>query len=95
MNGRAFKLGTFARADGKPSAGIVLDDTAIHLARAYEAYHGPGRPAFRTTASAPGLNLQDLLPEWDANFAVLQEWNKSPVYSKTIALLATRIAATQ
>lgn len=29
------------------------------------------------------------------NFAVLQEWNKSPVYSKTIALLATRIAATQ
>ena len=29
------------------------------------------------------------------NFAVLQEWNKSPIYSKTIALLATRIAATQ
>jgi lytic murein transglycosylase len=29
------------------------------------------------------------------NFAVLQEWNKSQVYSKTIALLATRIAATQ
>ena len=30
-----------------------------------------------------------------ANFAVIQEWNKSPIYSKTIALLATRIAATQ
>jgi lytic murein transglycosylase len=33
---------------------------------------------------------------WDpgsSNFSVLQQWNKSPVYSKTIALLASRIAA--
>jgi membrane-bound lytic murein transglycosylase B len=29
------------------------------------------------------------------NFAVIQHWNKSQVYAKTIALLATRIAATQ
>jgi lytic murein transglycosylase len=27
-----------------------------------------------------------------ANFAVIQQWNKSVIYSKTIALLATRIA---
>ena len=27
MNGRAFKLGTFAKPDGKPFAAIVLDDS--------------------------------------------------------------------
>jgi lytic murein transglycosylase len=35
---------------------------------------------------------------WDpgsANFGVIEQWNKSPVYARTIALLATRIAATQ
>ncbi|MEA2981782.1 MAG: 2,4-didehydro-3-deoxy-L-rhamnonate hydrolase, partial [Alphaproteobacteria bacterium] len=73
MNGRAFKLGTFAKSDGKPFAAIVLDDTAIHLAQAHEAYRGSGRPALRTSASSPGLSIQDLLGEWDANFAVLQE----------------------
>ena len=40
MNGRAFKLGTFAKPDGKPFAAIVLDDTAIDLAQAHEAYRG-------------------------------------------------------
>ena len=73
MNGRAFRLGTFAKSDGKPFAAIVLDDTAIHLAQAHEAYRGSGRPALRTAASSPGLSIQDLLGEWDANFAVLQE----------------------
>ena len=73
MNGRAFKLGTFAKPDGKPFAAIVLDDTAIHLAQAHEAYRGSGRPALSTAASSPGLNIQDLLGDWDANFAVLQE----------------------
>ena len=73
MNGRAFKLGTFAKPDGKPFAAIVLDDTAIHLAQAYEAYRGSGRPALSTAASSPGLNIQDLLGDWDKNFAVLQE----------------------
>jgi lytic murein transglycosylase len=29
------------------------------------------------------------------NFAIIQQWNKSEIYSKTIALLATRLAATQ
>ncbi len=61
MNGRAFKLGTFAKPDGKPFAAIVLDDTAIHLAQAHEAYRGSGRPALSTAASSPGLNIQDLL----------------------------------
>ena len=73
MNGRAFKLGTFAKADGKPFAAIVLDDTAVHLAQAHEACRGSGRPALRTTANSPGLSIQDLLGDWDANFAVLQE----------------------
>ena len=54
MNGRAFKLGTFAKPDGKPFAAIVVDDTAIHLAQAHEAYRGSGRPALSTTASGPG-----------------------------------------
>ena len=73
MNGRAFKLGTFAKPDGKPFAAIVVDDTAIHLAQAHEAYRGSGRPALSTAASSPGLNIQDLLADWDKNFAVLQE----------------------
>jgi 2-keto-4-pentenoate hydratase/2-oxohepta-3-ene-1,7-dioic acid hydratase in catechol pathway len=77
MNGRAFKLGTFAKPDGKPFAAIVLDDTggdlAIHLAQAHEAYRGSGRSALSTSASSPGLNIQDLLGDWDKNFAVLQE----------------------
>jgi 2-keto-4-pentenoate hydratase/2-oxohepta-3-ene-1,7-dioic acid hydratase in catechol pathway len=73
MNGREFKLGTFAKPDGKPFAAIVLDDTAIHLAQAHEAYRGSGRPALSTAASSPGLNIQDLLADWDKNFAVLQE----------------------
>ena len=37
MNGRAFKLGTFAKPDGKPFTAIVLDDTAIDLAQAAAA----------------------------------------------------------
>jgi 2-keto-4-pentenoate hydratase/2-oxohepta-3-ene-1,7-dioic acid hydratase in catechol pathway len=73
MNGRAFKLGTFAKTDLKPFAAIVLEDggveRAVHLAQAHEAYRGTGR----RTLAATGLNLQDLLQDWDANFAVLQE----------------------
>ncbi|MGF7163058.1 lytic murein transglycosylase [Rhodoligotrophos appendicifer] len=33
--------------------------------------------------------------EGQPNFAVLREWNRAQVYSKTIALFATRLAATQ
>jgi hypothetical protein len=37
MNGRAFKLGTFAKPNGTSFAAIVLDDTAIDLGQANEA----------------------------------------------------------
>ena len=68
MNGKPFKLGTFAKAGGAPFAAIVLDDTAIDLAQAAEIYRGFGRRTLGTTASVQGL-----LDDWDANFAVLQE----------------------
>jgi 2,4-didehydro-3-deoxy-L-rhamnonate hydrolase len=69
MNGRAFKLGTFSKPDGKPFAAIVLDDTAIDLAQAAAA----GRKALTTEASTQNPSIQDLLESWDANFAMLQE----------------------
>ena len=52
MNGRAFKLGTFAKPDGKPFAAIVLDDTAIDLAQAAEAYRAAGRPTLSSTRAS-------------------------------------------
>jgi len=66
MNGRAFKLGTFAKPDGKPFAAIVLDDSAIPLADAAKAagkvaerYEPPGfarrlGPEFRHAAGDRG-----------------------------------------
>lgn len=68
MNGRAFKLGTFAKDSGKPFAAIVLDDTAIDLAQADAAHRASGRPMLSSTAS-----IQDLLEDWERNFATLQE----------------------
>ena len=68
MNGRAFKLGTFAKPNGTSFAAIVLDDTAIDLGQANEAYRAGGRPALSSTAS-----IQDLLDDWERNFATLQE----------------------
>jgi len=68
MTGRAFKLGTFAGPNGKPRAAIVLDDTAIDLAQAYDTYRASGRPALSSTSS-----IQDLLEDWERNFATLQE----------------------
>src|SRR5262245_15534747 len=68
MNGRAFKLGTFARLEGRPFAAIVLDDTAIDLAQAHEAHRASGRSVLTSTAS-----IQDLLDDWERNFATLQE----------------------
>src|SRR5438105_1949783 len=69
MNGRAFKLGTFSRPDGKPFAAIVLDDTAVDLAQAAAA----GRKTLTTETGTPNPSIQDLLENWDANFATLQE----------------------
>jgi 2-keto-4-pentenoate hydratase/2-oxohepta-3-ene-1,7-dioic acid hydratase in catechol pathway len=73
MNGRAFKLGTFAKPDGKPFAAIVLDDTAVHLAQAHEAFRGARRSALSTGETSHAVTIQDLLDEWDHNFAALQE----------------------
>src|SRR5436190_17954587 len=67
MNGRAFKLGTFAKTDGKPFAAIVLDDTAFDLAQAAGA---AGRKL--GGASLQSISLQDLLDDWERNFATLR-----------------------
>ena len=68
MNGREFKLGTFAKADGKPFAAIVLggstNDLAIDLAQAAKA-------ANKSLGEA--RTIQDLLEDWERNFATLQE----------------------
>jgi 2,4-diketo-3-deoxy-L-fuconate hydrolase len=69
MNGRAFKLGTFAKPDGKPFTAIVLDDTAVDLA---EAATSSGKK-LKTESGAPNPSIQDLLDSWDSNFATLQE----------------------
>jgi 2-keto-4-pentenoate hydratase/2-oxohepta-3-ene-1,7-dioic acid hydratase in catechol pathway len=68
MNGRAFKLGTFARPDGKPFAALVLDDEAVDLDQAADAFRAGGRPGLTSTVS-----IQALLDDWDRNFATLQE----------------------
>jgi 2,4-diketo-3-deoxy-L-fuconate hydrolase len=69
MNGRAFKLGTFAKPDGKPFTAIVLDDTAVDLAQAVTA----AGKKLSTESGTPNPSIQDLLGSWDANFATLQE----------------------
>src|SRR5689334_10412502 len=69
MNGRAFKLGTFAKPDGKPFAAIVLDDTAVDLGQAATA----SGKKLATASGTPNPSIQDLLDSWDANFATLQE----------------------
>ena len=69
MNGRAFKLGTFAKGDGKPFTAIVLDDTAVDLAQAAAA----SGKKLATESGTPTPSIQDLLDSWDANFATLQE----------------------
>ncbi len=69
MNGRAFKLGTFARPNGNPFAAIVLGDEVVDLTRAYENYRASAhRNALTSTNS-----ILDVLQNWDANFPVLQE----------------------
>jgi 2,4-didehydro-3-deoxy-L-rhamnonate hydrolase len=60
MNGTAFKLGTFAKSDGKPFAAIVLGDDIV--------------PLQSVRAGALGaMSVDTLLEDWDRNFARLQE----------------------
>jgi 2,4-diketo-3-deoxy-L-fuconate hydrolase len=69
MNGRSFKLATFAKAGGSPFVAIVLGDDAVDLSVAHAAYRAsPRRDALSTTD-----NIFGLLESWEANFAVLQE----------------------
>lgn len=69
MNGTAFKLGMFAKADGAQFAAIVLGDDAIDLREAHDAFRAAGR---KGSLGATG-SIDALLENWDANFAVLQE----------------------
>ena len=66
MNGSPFKLGRFARGK-EPFTAIVLDDQVVPLASAAKAYgEARGRGLLAET-------IDDLLANWDANFATLQE----------------------
>ena len=71
MNGTPFKLATIARANTstKPFVALVLEDEFIDLSAVHTAYLAArgGR-----ALSAAG-SILDLLADWDANFAVLQE----------------------
>src|SRR5499427_8838325 len=72
MNGTPFKLATIARANTstKPFAALVLGDEVIDLSAVHTAYRAArGRS---TTLSATD-GILNLLEDWDANFAVLQE----------------------
>jgi 2,4-diketo-3-deoxy-L-fuconate hydrolase len=60
MNGTAFKLGTFAKSDGKPFAAIVLGDDIVPLQSARAGALG-------------AMSIDALLEDWDANFVRLQE----------------------
>jgi hypothetical protein len=64
-----FKLGTFQKPNGAPFAAIVLGDNVVDLALAQKRFRAASR---RGTLSATG-SILELLENWDANFAVLQE----------------------
>ena len=64
MNGTAFKLGSYAKSGGGSFVAIVLGDDAIDLNAAATA---------RKSALPSAKTVQDLLENWDANFAALQE----------------------
>ena len=64
MNGREFKLGSFAKSGGKPFAAIVLGDSAFDLGQAAQA---SGK------ALGGASSIQGLLDDWERNFATLQE----------------------
>lgn len=71
MNGTPFKLATFAATGGGNFPAIVLGDDAIGIGAAYRAYcNSPQRKAGALGATD---GIWELLQDWDANFAVLQE----------------------
>jgi 2-keto-4-pentenoate hydratase/2-oxohepta-3-ene-1,7-dioic acid hydratase in catechol pathway len=64
MNGTPFKLGTFAKSGGGSFAAIVLGNDVIDLSAAAAA-----RKSALTSVTA----IRDLLANWDASFAALQD----------------------
>ncbi len=69
MNGRPFKLATFAKPDGGSFVAIVLDDDAVDLSAAQAAYSASrGRAGTSATGS-----ILALLEDWDRTFPLLQE----------------------
>jgi 2-keto-4-pentenoate hydratase/2-oxohepta-3-ene-1,7-dioic acid hydratase in catechol pathway len=71
MNGKPFKLGTFAKPGGKRFAAIVLGEEAVDLLAAHSAYRDS--PRGRSKSLSTTESIQGLLDNWDANFSVLQE----------------------
>src|SRR5438552_1212974 len=71
MNGTPFKLATIARVNTgtKPFAALVLGDEAIDLSAVHTVY----RAARGGSTLSATDSIFDLLEDWDANFAVLQE----------------------
>src|SRR5256886_17642098 len=71
MNGTPFKRATIARVNTgtKPFAALGLGDEAIDLSAVHTVHRAArGGPTLSATDS-----ILDLLEDWDANFAVLQE----------------------
>lgn len=69
MNGTPFKLGTFATAGGGRIAAIVLGEDAFGLPATAAAFGARGGAPGRLSADS----LDGLLPDWERNFALLQE----------------------
>jgi 2,4-diketo-3-deoxy-L-fuconate hydrolase len=69
VNETPFKLGTFATSGGGTIAGIVLGDDVFGIAAMAAAFGDRGGMHGRLS----GDSLDGLLPDWDRNFAVLQE----------------------
>lgn len=65
MSGSPFKLGGFAKSGGGAFAAVVLGDDVIPLTAA---------AVTRKSALAGVATIQNLLDDWDANFAALQEF---------------------
>jgi 2,4-didehydro-3-deoxy-L-rhamnonate hydrolase len=94
MNGTAFKLGTFAATGGGRFAGIVLAEDVIGVAAAHRAWRDHAGAKAGALGGAEGL--YEILQDWDANFAVLQEMvafiEKEGVKSPRFAAASARLA---
>ncbi len=71
-HGPEFMLGTFAQHGGKPFAGLVAGERVFPV----RVLHGAFRSAAAEGADAlaTAASVQDLLEDWERNFALLQEY---------------------